>query len=182
MLDRILNVTLPNNLFFLVHTNAASLIPSITPGMQGLTDLLGRQAATYERWMLRCSPWFALWNLAEAISAILNSARLLIPLINIRNKMKSWTHPASLVLKSKTWKKDLKKTSCSIPPPPPTIKLLQITKISKIGLLFLLPISKILTRNYTSPSPHFPQTSAGGTRTQSFPIPISNQITTRKIS
>ena len=58
---------------------------------------------------------------------ILNSYRLLIPLINIGNKkMKSWTHLASPILESlnKTRGKKmqfqpaLNKTFCSTPPPP----------------------------------------------------------------
>ena len=59
MLDKILNATLPNNLYPLgspmVHTNAASLPPSITPGTQGLTHLLGKQSK-HESWMVRCCP------------------------------------------------------------------------------------------------------------------------------
>ena len=43
--------------FTLVHTNAASLLPSITPGTQGPTHLLGRQSK-HESCMMRCSPWF----------------------------------------------------------------------------------------------------------------------------
>ena len=56
ILDSILNATLPDNLFPL-FTNAASLFPSVTPGTQGLTHLLGRQSK-HENWMVRCSPWF----------------------------------------------------------------------------------------------------------------------------
>ena len=43
--------------FTLVHTNAAPLLPSITPGTQGPTHLLGRQSK-HESCMMRCSPWF----------------------------------------------------------------------------------------------------------------------------
>ena len=44
MLDRILNETLSNSSWVtLVQINAASSLPSLTPGTQGLTHLLGRQ-------------------------------------------------------------------------------------------------------------------------------------------
>ena len=44
ILNRILNMILPNKLFLLVHTNTASLLPSTTPRTQGLTLLLGRKS------------------------------------------------------------------------------------------------------------------------------------------
>ena len=40
----------------LVHTYAVSLLLSVTPGTQVLTQLLGTQSRP-ESWMVRCSPW-----------------------------------------------------------------------------------------------------------------------------
>ena len=87
------------------------------------------------------------FDLAKTISPILNSLRLLIPSNNIRKKDQIPCHH-----------------------PPLKIKVLQTTKISKLGLVFLPDqIKTSLTLNHTSP---FPQTSPGGPWTRSFSIPL----------
>ena len=96
MLDKILNATLPithSPCLTPAHTNAASLIPSVTPGTQGPTHLLRRQSK-HESCMMKCSPL----DLAKTISPILNSPRLLFPSNNIRKKMKfhATTHHSKL--------------------------------------------------------------------------------------
>ena len=87
------------------------------------------------------------FDLAKTISPILNSPRLLFPSNNIRKKDQILRHH-----------------------PPLKIKVLQTTKISKLGLVFLPDqIKTSLTLNHTSP---FPQTSPGGPWTRSFSIPL----------
>ena len=56
MLDRIIEATLPNKLFPLVHTHVVSPLPSVASGTQVLTQLLGIQNR-HESWIVRCSPW-----------------------------------------------------------------------------------------------------------------------------
>ena len=103
-------MTLHNNLFHLVHTNAASVLHSITPGTQGPTHPLGRQSK-HESCMMKCPFGF---ESAKTISPILNSPRLLFSTNNIRKKDEIPCHH-----------------------PPLKIKVLQTTKISKLGLLSL---------------------------------------------
>ena len=88
-----------------------------------------------------------MWSRKE----MLNSSRLLIPLINIRNKnIKSWTHPVSLTLCPPSLNK-IRHTKDAISADPkqnfllyanmhaPAIKALQTTKITKLSFLSLLP-------------------------------------------
>ena len=132
MVDRILNVTLHNNLFHLVHTNAASVLHSITPGTQGPTHPLGRQSK-HESCMMKCPFGF---ESAKTISPILNSPRFLFSTNNIRKKDEIPCHHPPL--KIKYCKRQNFKTR---PPLSPD------------------QIKTLLTLNHTSP---FPQTSPGG--------------------
>ena len=121
-----------------------------------------------------------LLDLAEAIRTILNSLCFLYPSINIRKRR--WNLALTLRRPSfdKTWNTKvrlqlaLKLLLAPCHYPPPTIKVLETTKISKLFLLSLSPM--ILndhwsphTLNHTIPSP---QESPGGTWTRSFSIPL----------
>ena len=111
----------------------------------------------------------------------MNSLCLLYPSINIRKrKIKSWIHPVThALIKPGTRKMRLQLAlKLLFPPcyyPPPTIKVLQTTTISKLGLLSLSPM---ILNDHCSPhrlihTISSPQTGPGGTWTRSFSIPLS---------
>ena len=120
-IDRITKATLPNKLISLVHTYAVSLLHSVTSGTQVLTH------APLD---------LTLRDLAKTISTVVKSLCLLYPSTYIRKKDEILdppcvTHP---LMKPGTRKMRLQLAlKLLFPPchyPPPTIKVLQSSKIS----------------------------------------------------